>query len=211
MLAEMRHEVAGEYFNMTMGIRAIAPVLAVICPAAAIADDTAVAGALAPFKQPVEQPASDFDWTGFSVGLELGYVPDAEGADGPIYGAKLAYDHDFGDFILGGFLQYGRLELDIDDGFELVSYSRIGARGGIDSGLNWFYASAGYTELDTHAPGNANPGGGNGYFVGLGYERFVREKLTLGAEVVYSDFNDFFREFRDIDITTLAVSLNYRF
>ncbi len=196
---------------MTIRTQAVALVLAAMYPAASMASDSEVSRVMAPFQKPAVLPASGVDWTGFSVGLELGYAPDVEGSSGPIYGAKFGWDYDFGKVIIGYFLQYTRTNLDIDPGFELGSYKRFGARGGIDSGLNMYYASAGYAELDTHASGNINPGEGDGYFVSLGYERFIREEVTLGAELVYSEYSDFERDFKDLGVTTLSFSLNYRF
>ncbi|WP_170573661.1 outer membrane protein [Ruegeria atlantica] len=196
---------------MTMNTPAVALIVAAICPTVSMAGNAEVSKASSRLKKPAELPASGVDWTGFSFGLELGYALDVEGTSSPIYGAKLAYDYDFGSFTIGYIFQYTRLEQDIDAGFELVSYTRLGARGGIDRGLNLFYASAGYAEIDTHAAGNTNPGDGSGYFVSLGYERFIREKLTVGAELMYSEFSDFNREFRDVDLTALAFSVNYRF
>ena len=196
---------------MTMRIHAVVLVAATMYPVALLANEKEDAGALTPLKTPSVQSSSGVDWTGFSVGFELGYAPDVEGSSGPIYGAKFGWDYDFGKVIVGYFLQYTRTDSDIDPGFELGSYKRFGARGGFDGGLNLYYASAGYAELDTHAIGDINPGEGSGYFVGLGYERFIREKVTLGAELTYSEFSDFEREFKDLGVTTLSFSLNYRF
>ncbi|WP_109310927.1 outer membrane beta-barrel protein [Ruegeria sp. AU67] len=197
--------------SMTMRIYVVAMVVAGMCPATSLADKNNNIGAVTQFKKPAVVSAAGVDWTGFSVGLELGYAPDVEDSSGPIYGAKFGWDYDFGKVIVGYFLQYTRTELDIDPGFELGSYTRFGARSGFDSGLNMYYASAGYAELDTHASGDINPGEGRGYFVGLGYERFIREKVTLGAELVYSEYSDFEREFKDLGVATLSFSLNYRF
>ncbi|MGI9368524.1 MAG: outer membrane protein [Ruegeria sp.] len=195
---------------MTVRLHAVALVLAAMYPAASMANEPEESSVLTPSEIPAALSATSVDWTGFSVGLELGYAPDVDGASGAIYGAKLAWDYDFGDYIAGVFLQHTRSGLEIDPGFEIY-YSRLGARGGIESGLNMFYASVGYGVIDTHARGNINPGKGNGYFVGLGYERFIRESVTIGAEVVHSEFSDFSRDYGDLDVTTLALLLNYRF
>ncbi len=195
---------------MTTRVHAIALVVAALYPAALMAGDPEISSARTPYESSAALSATGVDWTGFSVGLELGYAPDANGASGAIYGAKVAWDYDFGDFLVGAILQHTRTDLDIDPGFEIY-YSRYGARGGIASGLNMYYASVGYAVVDTHARGNINPGKGSGYFVGLGYERFVRDAVTLGAEISYSEFSDFSREYGDLDLTTLSFSLNYRF
>ncbi len=196
---------------MPKRIFAVALIITAIGPTASIAADTEVSSAVSPLQKPAVLTASGVDWTGFSLGLELGYAPDVEGSSGPIYGAKFGWDYDFGKLILGYFLHYTRSDVDVDPGFELGSYTRFGARGGFDSGLNMYYASAGYAELDTHAVGDINPGEGSGYFVGVGYERFIRQEITLAAEVVYSEYSDFEREFKDLGVTTVAFSLNYRF
>ncbi|MEP4767558.1 MAG: hypothetical protein ABJY83_06600 [Roseibium sp.] len=200
-----------DLIKLPIRINTVALIVASIYPAVSMAGDTEVSSSSKPFEQPAALSETGVDWTGFSIGLELGYAPDVEGSSGPIYGAKFGWDYDFGKVIAGYFLQYTRTVLDIDPGFELGSYTRFGARGGFDSGLNMYYASAGYSVLDTHASGDINPGEGSGYFVGLGYERFILEEVTLGAEVVYSVFSDFEREFEDLAVTTLAFSLNYRF
>ena len=191
--------------------RTIALLLATTLPAAAIAQDAQVTASLTPLEEPTVQAAPaapEIDWTGFSVGLGFGYVPDADDGDGFVYGGRVAYDYDFGDFIAGAFLDYGGSNIDFDNGTEVDSILRVGARGGFDSGLNWYYASAGYTEVETS--GDNNPGDGDGYFLGLGYERFIGDALTLGAEIVYSDFDDFDDD-TEVDATTFGLSVNYRF
>lgn len=196
---------------MTKRNSLVALVLAATYPAISPAGEIGNASTVTQFGKPALTTETGVDWTGFSVGLELGYAPDVESSSGPVYGAKIGWDYDFGKVIVGYFLQYTRTELDIDPGFELGYYKRFGARGGFDSGVNMYYASAGYAELDTHASGDINPGAGSGYFVSLGYERFIREQITFGAELVYSEFSDFEREFKDLDVTVLSFSLNYRF
>ncbi len=58
------------------------------------------------------------DWTGGYVGAQLGYgkvKPSGGIADGSggIYGIHAGYDYDFGDWVLGGELDYDRLKIDV--------------------------------------------------------------------------------------------------
>lgn len=185
----------------------------------ALAAAPALAGGLAePAPSPVTiapaPAAPSYDWTGPSVGIQLGYgdvstsgAATLSGND-TLYGLRAYYDVDLGTYIVGGGLQYDNTDLDIGGVTTLESVTRLGGRAGIDLGRNWAYGTAGWAQART-----SNPvvGDSNGWFAGLGYEVFVTDAVTLGAEVLYHDFSDFDLVGLEAEATTAAVSVNFRF
>lgn len=156
---------------------------------------------------------SSTDWTGPSVGLQLGYGdvstsgPSLDG-DEVLYGLRAYYDYDFGDYIVGGGLQYDSTDIDLGGVTTVDSVTRIGARAGVDLGTNWLYGTAGWAMAETSDP---VVGDSNGWFAGVGYEVFVASNVTLGAEVLYHEFDDFDLGGLEADATTAALSVNFRF
>ncbi|RMA43634.1 outer membrane protein [Rhodophyticola porphyridii] len=159
-------------------------------------------------------PAPAYDWTGPSVGLQFGQI-DVEtsgvaalSGDDMLIGIRAYYDYDFGDFIVGGGLQYDTTDVDLGGVTNVDSVLRVGARAGIDLNRNWIYATAGWARVETSA---AAVGDSDGYFAGLGYEIFLSQNVTLGAEVLYHEFDDFDLGGLEAEATTAALSLNFRF
>lgn len=154
------------------------------------------------------------DWTGPSVGVQLGYADvstsGAAALDGSdaLYGLRAYYDYDFGDFVVGGGLQYDAADLDIGGVTDLTSVTRVGLRAGVDLGRNWLYGTAGWAQAQTS---NAAVGDSDGWFAGLGYEVFVTDAVTLGAELLHHDFGDFDLAGLEAEATTASVSVNFRF
>ena len=159
-------------------------------------------------------PAPTYDWTGPSVGLQFGYIDvETSGAaalegDDTLIGLRAYYDYDFGQFVLGGGLQYDVTGVDLGGVTEVESVLRGGVRGGIDLNRNWIYATLGLARVETSA---AAVGDSSGYFAGLGYEVFVGQQVTLGAEVLYHEFDDFDLGGLEAEATTASVSVNFRF
>lgn len=153
------------------------------------------------------------DWTGPSVGLQLGYGdvsttgPVLEGDD-ILLGLRAYYDYDFGDFILGGGLQYDTTDLDIGGVTTLDAVTRVGVRGGIDLTDDWIYGTAGWARAETSGGG---VGESDGWFAGLGYEMLVTDMVSVGAELLYHEFDSFDLVGLTADATTAAVSVNFRF
>ncbi|MFZ5961987.1 outer membrane protein [Thalassococcus sp. BH17M4-6] len=169
----------------------------------------------APAVTPVA-PIRDRDFTGFSLGGQLGFGKvDTDDAaeldgDGGLYGLRAYYDYDFGNYVLGGGLQYDEADIDLDGVATVDKVVRLGGRGGYNYGDNLFYGTAGLARAITE-DGSASVGDSNGYFVGLGAERFVTDNVTIGTEVVYHKFDDFELDGLEANATTANVSVNYRF
>ncbi|ETX28406.1 outer membrane protein [Roseivivax isoporae] len=166
----------------------------------------------APVPAPVPQePLSDF--TGFSLGGQVGYGnietedPDLDG-DGGLYGLRSYYDYDMGDVIVGGGVQYDRGDIDLDGATDVEGILRVGPRVGYDLNRNWIYGTAGYAKAYTDGGG---VGDSDGWFGGVGYEVFLTDNVTAGAEVLYHKFSDFDASDLEADATTANISVNYRF
>lgn len=153
------------------------------------------------------------DWTGPSVGLQFGNL-DAEtsgpslSGDDVFIGARGYYDVDFGDFIVGGGLQYDTADIDLGGVTSIDSVLRLGARAGADLGQAYVYGTGGYARVHTS---DAAVGDSNGYFLGAGLEYLVAEDISLGGEVLYHQFRDFDLGGLEAEATTVGVSLNFRF
>lgn len=195
-------------------------------------DDAVVAPVIVPPAAPL---AFTPTWTGGYAGAQLGFIDggvDVFGGDeadddalvsfdndGVVFGLRSGYDYQFANgAVLGGLLQYDRVNLDLegDDDFvdELTegdddsvdAILRAGLRGGYGFGPNLAYATGGYARIDTD-----NSGDSNGYFAGIGYERLVTDSISVGGEVLYHEFDDFDDSSIEADATTASINVNYRF
>ncbi|MDA0924279.1 MAG: porin family protein, partial [Proteobacteria bacterium] len=54
-------------------------------------------------------------------------------------------------------------------------------------------------------------GDSDGWFAGLGYEMLVTDMISVGAELLYHEFDSFDLVGLAADATTAAVSVNFRF
>ncbi|WP_109668355.1 outer membrane protein [Roseicyclus mahoneyensis] len=185
---------------------------------AALSTAPALAGG---FAEPAQPPvtiapapvAPSANWTGFSVGGQLGYGdvstsgPSLGGND-YTYGLRAYYDYDFGNFILGGGLQYDNTGIDLGGVTTLDSVTRLGLRAGVDLGQNWVYGTAGLAQARTSNPA---VGDSNGWFAGAGYEVFVASNVTFGAELLYHEFDSFDLPGLEANATTASLSVNFRF
>ncbi|APX25651.1 MAG: hypothetical protein CML50_10025 [Rhodobacteraceae bacterium] len=156
------------------------------------------------------------DWTGASTGLQLGYgYADPDGAedepsDGAVYGLRAFYDHDFGNWVAGGGVEYDGTNIDLGDAGDLDSMAKVGGRVGYDLGRSMVYGTGGYAHATTDG-GSLDAGSSDGYYVGAGMETFVADNVTVSGEVTYNEFNDFDADDLDVGATTATVGLNYRF
>lgn len=148
------------------------------------------------------------DWTGPYGGLSLGqaWVEDDDNDDSEmIYGVHGGYDYDFGQFVLGGELDYqtgDSLNLGAEDVDDVV---RLKMRAGYDLNRTLVYGVLGAAQLNTDNFDDT------GWVAGLGAEYLVTDNVSVGAEYLYHQFDDFDDTGLDIDADTLSLRANFRF
>ncbi len=129
------------------------------------------------------------DWTGFYAGAQYGqgeakakYAGESVKGDIDAYGLFGGYQRDFGKYVLGGELNYNKVELDnVSDKADLLS---LRARAGYDLGRFLPYVTVGYAHLDG---GDISE---DGLVYGLGADFKVTERFVLGGEYTRHDFDD---------------------
>ncbi|MGJ5618752.1 outer membrane protein [Sulfitobacter sp. MF3-043] len=152
------------------------------------------------------------DWTGFYTGLQFGHA-DADSATGALdgddtsYGFHAGYDYDFGQFVLGGELDYDKTDISLGGGAASIdSVARAKIRGGYDLGRTLVYATAGAARADTSVGDETGP------FFGLGVAYQVTDRYLIGAEVLEHRFDDVGGVAgNDIDATTFSIRGSLRF
>lgn len=189
----------------------------------AAAPASAFAGGLVlPVEDPVVAPVAvapapvGRDWSGGWVGAQIGFGDvSTDGSaeldgDGAIGGLSAGYDFDFGRTVAGVGLDYDVSNIELgEDGPTLDSVFRLGGRLGYELGQDGLlYGRAGYAVADV----SDGIDSADGYFAGVGYEQFVTESVSAGAEVLYHDFTEFDGD-TDLDATATTASLkvNFRF
>jgi opacity protein-like surface antigen len=150
------------------------------------------------------------DWTGFYGGLQAGIgITDTNrsGSDEDVIGGfTLGYDHEFGQWVLGGGLDYDFADIDAGPNNSLEEIFRVKARGGYKIGRGLLYGTGGYAVANTETAGTDD-----GWFIGGGYEYMVSDQFSVGTEALYHEFDSFNNSGTDIDTTTIQVRAIYRF
>ena len=169
----------------------------------------------APAPAVVVPVAAGTDWTGAYAGLqyELGSGTAVNGGDFDVdaYGIFGGYRYDFGSYVLGGEIDYLMGEFDFNGtALDVDSLLRIGVEAGYDAGPALIYATVGYAHLEVSNGGSS--GDGDGYFYGLGLDYLIAPNITLGAEILHHEFQDFLSTAgNDFDFTTFGINVAYRF
>lgn len=152
------------------------------------------------------------NWTGFYGGAQLGYGnvdTDLAGinGDGLIGGLIAGYDYDMGNnWVIGAGVDYDFADIDLGPAATLENIFRAKARAGYKIGNGLLYGTGGYAWADTD-----NVGDDDGYFIGAGYEHMLTQNLSLGAEVLYHQFDDFGTTGTDVEATTVQARASLRF
>ncbi|EEE38363.1 outer membrane protein, putative [Rhodobacteraceae bacterium KLH11] len=150
------------------------------------------------------------DWTGAYVGFSFGYADvdgsgGAGGSDGS-FGPLIGYDYDFGNFVLGGELEYNRLNLDLgaSEG-SLDSMSRLKLRGGYDFGPALGYVVVGTARASTS--GNSDTAAV--YGIGVAYP--LGDRFVISGEALRQDFENVPRSGGDLDANVFNLRTTFRF
>ena len=183
----------------------------------------------APAEPPIVAPAAP-SWTGFYAGGELGWgrLEGSGGGQtlddsGVIGGLTAGYDYDFGTWVAGvrGDYDWSNISISVpvqgapNGKIDLDHVWRIMLRGGPKVGTNGLaYLTAGYANMQLSTSGGGVPGterNDGGYAVGAGYDHLVNQNVSVGAEILYHNFNDFDNSGTDFDLWTVMARAAYRF
>jgi len=149
------------------------------------------------------------DWTGGYAGVQFGHL-DVDGtgaADGDevIYGLHAGYDYDFGQFVLGGEVDFDTGDLDLGGAATVDNVTRIKLKAGYDLGQTMIYATAGAAQVNTSIGDETGP------FGGLGLSYAVSEQFSVGGEVLYHEFDDIGGTGVGADATSVTLRGSFRF
>ncbi|SFI70503.1 outer membrane protein [Celeribacter neptunius] len=160
---------------------------------------------------PIVPVAAGADWTGGYAGATLGYGwgdGALDNADDMTYGLFGGYNYDFGNFVLGGELEYLGSELETGTA-KLDDLTRLKLRAGYDMGPALVYGVVGA------AYANADIGGvsydDTGYTYGIGVDYALSDSINVGAELLQNEFDEFDNSGSDLSATTLGARVSFKF
>lgn len=152
------------------------------------------------------------DWTGGYVGGQVGYanVDPSNGSgdgSGATYGVNAGYDYDFGDWVLGGELDYDRLNVDFGTNGALNAdyVTRAKLRLGYDFGDVLGYFVTGPARL------KSTLGSKTDAFFGVGMSVLASPQWSLSGEYLYQDFKSVGGSGIDAKLNTFTLRAAFRF
>lgn len=157
-------------------------------------------------------PAPAADWTGAYGGLQLEYgdaelsgALDEEGT-GALAGIFGGYRYDFGSYVVGAELDLNLADIELDAaGGEIDMVSRLGLEAGFDAGPALIYGTAGAAIATVDA--GTDTLRGDGYFYGVGVDYAFTDNITVGAELLQHEFDDF-DDTSGLDASALTFGVN---
>lgn len=155
-------------------------------------------------------PAVSEDWTGAYAGFSFGYL-DADGPSGAGdsdvgFGPLIGYDYDFGNFVLGGELEYNWQDLDLGrDAGTLDGVARLKLRGGYDFGATLGYVVVGTARAETSDDSDTAAV----YGIGVAYP--LGDRFVISGEALRQDFNNITESGGDLDTNVFNLRTTFRF
>lgn len=205
---------------MTFARIALIPVAALGLAAPALAgglDTPVVEAPVTPVVPVAPVPVSaGSDWTGAYAGGSLSYG-ELEGSstfgdefNGGGLGLHAGYNYDLGSVVLGGEIEITGYDVTDDvTGQDLDSVIRAKVRAGYDAGAFLPYITAGVAQASTSgALGDLES---DGVLYGIGVDYRVSDAVTVGAEALRHEFEDFDSTGIDLDADTIALRVSYNF
>lgn len=178
-------------------------------------------GPIAVAEEPVIVPAAEpymapgLDWTGGYVGAQLGYG-DVDSSTGTLDGygwlggVHAGYRFDLGNWVAGGELSYDTADIDLGAAAgSLDDVTALKLTAGREIGNSLVYGTLGAAHAN--ATVGATELSDNGLVYGIGFDYAVNERMTVGAEVLEHQFDDFDATGVDLDATTLKAKVALRF
>lgn len=155
-------------------------------------------------------PAMAEDWTGAYAGFSFGYAeasgPDSSSGDTGSFGAHIGFDQDFGNFVLGGELEYNRLSLNLSENQgSLDSMSLVKLRGGFDFGNALGYVVVGAARAETSTDSDTAAV----YGIGVAYP--IGENLVISGEALRQNFDDATRSEGGLGTNVFNLRTTFRF
>ena len=138
--------------------------------------------------------------------------------DGTLYGGFAGYRYDLGDITIGAEIDYMVGEFDFGtfpfaDNVVSLTYDatllRIGGEIGYDMGDFLPYLTAGYADLELEIAGLS--AADNCFFYGIGADYRVSEQVTIGAELLQHEFDDFNSSGNNLSFTTFGINVAFTF
>lgn len=157
------------------------------------------------------------DWTGFYGGAQLGYgsVNTTEGVgdgSGVLGGLMMGYRYDFGTFITGIEGDYSWSDINLGSGSNRGSLDdlyHIKLQAGADLGQTFLYGTGGWAWAKGSVANTSDTV--DGWVLGVGADHDMGNNWTLGAEVLYNNFDNVGNSDINADATTVMLRAAYRF
>lgn len=161
-------------------------------------------------------------WTGWYAGLQYGQGDSELSENGKAnieddqdsYGVHVGYNHNFGQFVLGGELDYNKVDFDKrdDDG----DMYRLRVRAGYDAGRWMPYVTLGAARMSydhqAATPADSFKVKETGITYGIGADFKVVDNFTVGLEYTKQDWDDVDDvDNKDFETDLIQLRASYRF